>query len=83
MASRDCCLGHLGRLRGIPDNKMAWDVSSATTLLARYSNTLGDSFSFLNAAMAINDSIMLEQEKRERRLISLFLANGIELKFVD
>ena len=79
---RDCCLGHLGRLRGIPDADMAYDRSTASRLFRRYGDLL-TSFNFLDEAIHINDSIMFTQEEREQTLIALFLANYIELKFVD
>lgn len=77
----DCCLGHLGRLRGVPDKEMAYDGGTEQV----YAVIIGGAnpHQFCANAIEINDNIEISLEDRESKLIAIFAENGIELNFVD
>ena len=92
MLNRDgtmCCLGHLSKACGVPENEMRYEDGIGNisfpklTWINKYdlNSWAVDSIEMSEAAQ-INDSKLIPDSQKEIELIQLFKDNGITLSFV-
>ena len=90
-----CCLGFAAnQISGVTKNRMLEtfapsDVYRGKSFLTKldtrftYTSRCVDNNQFAKRAMKINDNANYRETTREKKLITLFAKNGIELEFVD